>query len=144
MGECHIREGLDANDVIDGAKRERTLALVVSCQYLTSVHVRKSGKHQRNTSTMNRELTYYYQGDNSSTTRNRLFSHSEERDNDSNNNNKESEKTAVCNCNRMPDTIHCKFCGQSFVGRKQISCQLHKNTIHLMDFMFCIFCKRRL
>lgn len=63
MGECHIREGLDANDVIDGAKRERTLALVVSCQYLTSVHVRKSGKHQRNTSTMNRELTYYYQGD---------------------------------------------------------------------------------
>ncbi|XP_068700984.1 uncharacterized protein [Montipora capricornis] len=49
-----------------------------------------------------------------------------------------------CNCYRSPETILCKRCGGSFVGRKRIQCQRHKNIIHLMDCAYCVFCKRQL
>ena len=51
---------------------------------------------------------------------------------------------AVCNCNRAPETILCQKCGKSFVGRRRMSCERHRNTIHLMDCAYCVFCKRQL
>lgn len=50
----------------------------------------------------------------------------------------------VCNCNRAPETIFCQKCGKSFVGRRRMSCERHRNTIHLMDCAYCVFCKRQL
>ncbi|PFX33406.1 hypothetical protein AWC38_SpisGene1660 [Stylophora pistillata] len=58
--------------------------------------------------------------------------------------NNEPKMELSCNCNRSPETIQCRGCGKSFVGRKRILCQKHRNTIHLMDFSFCVFCKKRL
>ena len=61
-GECHIREVLDASDVMDGAKsvgNERTLAFGYQLSVLDE------WEDRRITRIMNRELmyNYYYQGD---------------------------------------------------------------------------------
>ncbi|XP_078371257.1 uncharacterized protein CG13380-like [Oculina patagonica] len=91
---------------------------------------------------MNRDLMYrYYQGD-TAVSPNRYFGLTVTDNN--NNSSNDSGEMAVCNCNRSPETIKCNFCGRSFIGRKQVLCQIHKNTIHLMDFSFCVFCKHKL
>ncbi|KAJ7371790.1 hypothetical protein OS493_023130 [Desmophyllum pertusum] len=96
---------------------------------------------------MNRVYTTYsyYQADNVSSRRRLLSLSDHESPKKDDNGSSQSEKgQVVCNCNRSPETITCNGCGRSFVGRKRISCRKHTNTIHLMDFMFCVFCKKRL
>ena len=51
---------------------------------------------------------------------------------------------AVCNCNWAPETIFCQKCGKSFVGRRRMSSERHRNTIHLMNCAYCVFWKRQL
>ncbi|KAK2556046.1 hypothetical protein P5673_022052 [Acropora cervicornis] len=80
---------------------------------------------------MNKELMYYCPVDAEKTRR--ISSNPEAQ-----------SKNMECNCNRAPETILCTVCGGTFVGRKRIQCQRHKNTIHLMDCVYCVFCKKKL
>eukprot|EP00794_Sanderia_malayensis_P018394 gene18394-20248_t len=46
-----------------------------------------------------------------------------------------------CICNRNREIIKCDNCGAEFEGRIRKKCPAHKNVIHLMDSIFCHYCR---
>ncbi|KAM7443917.1 hypothetical protein ABFA07_007298 [Porites harrisoni] len=94
---------------------------------------------------MNKELMYYFHEVDTPTYERSLGANNGSASSSNmNNNSMKPDKDAVCNCNRAPETIFCQKCGKSFVGRRRMSCERHRNTIHLMDCAYCVFCKRQL